>query len=311
MSRPAALAPTLAAAPPGTWLRALRLYSITASVTPVLLGFALGFPARDHLWPWLALPALLGGVLLHLGTNLVNDLGDFEAGVDKPGALGGSGVLVDRHLTPLQLSRAAWACFAGAALLGVPLLWARGLPLALLAVLGLLGGWGYTAGPRYKYRALGDVCVFLLMGPLMVLGGALSLGALPSWRLALAAVPIGLLVTAILHANNIRDLEADRESGLKTVAIFLGRRASLRAFAGLVYGAYAELAALVLFHLLPLTALAAFATLPLARKTVGAVAQAESVEARRRTPLVEDTARLHAAFGLLLVLGAVAGLWLR
>ncbi len=288
------------------WLRALRLYSVTASVVPVLFGALLAWRARDPIGAWLALPALLGGVLIHLGTNLINDLGDFERGVDHAGALGGSGVLVERALTPREVARAALLCFVLAGLAGIGLVLARGLPMLALGLTGILGGWGYTAGPRYKYVGLGDPFVFLLMGPLMVLGGALAVSGSFDWRVALASIPIGLLVTAILHANNLRDLEADRQSGLSTLAIALGPAASLRYFALLVYGAYAALLALVLARALPWGSLAALLTVPLAKKVVGGLAAAQGTGERRSAPVVEQTAQLHLAFGLALIAGTLA-----
>jgi 1,4-dihydroxy-2-naphthoate octaprenyltransferase len=290
------------------WLRALRLYSVTASAVPVLFGIVLAWHLRVGLGALLALPALLGGVLIHLGTNLMNDVGDYKKGVDHEGALGGSGVLVDRLLTSEQVSRAAWICFGLAAAIGVGLCAARGLPMLALGVLGILGGWGYTAGPNYKYLGLGDLFVFILMGPLMVLGGALAVDGRIDASVLYASIPLGLLVTAILHANNLRDLEADQASGLHTVAISLGRQKSLVYFRVLVYGAYAALPVLAALHILPWGSLLALISLPIAHKTSAAISAAETVEARRQTPFVEGTAKLHLAFGVLLIVGTSLGL---
>ena len=290
------------------WLRALRLYSVTASAVPVLFGIVLAWHLREGLGALLAIPALLGGVLIHLGTNLMNDVGDYKKGVDHAGALGGSGVLVDRLLTSEEVSRAAWICFGLAAAIGIGLCAARGLPMLALGVLGILGGWGYTAGPNYKYLGLGDLFVFILMGPLMVLGGALAVDGRIDVSVLYASIPIGLLVTAILHANNLRDLEADQASGLHTVAISLGRQKSLIYFRVLVYGAYAALPVLAALHVLPWGSLLALISLPIAHKTSAAISAAETVEARRQTPFVEGTAKLHLAFGVLLIVGTSLGL---
>ena len=188
------------------------------------------------------------------------------------------------------MGRAAALCFGAAALIGVGLVLARGAAMAALGVAGLLGGIGYTAGPRYKYLGLGDLSVFILMGPLMVLGGALAVSGQLGWMPLAASLPVGLLVTAILHANNLRDLEADQASGLHTVAIWLGRGASLIYFRLLVYGASAVVAALVVARVLPWPALLPLVTLPLARKADRDLSSATSLEARRARPLVEQTA---------------------
>lgn len=289
------------------WIQALRLYSLSASVIPVVLGVVLAWPQRDAVGGLLWLPALLGAVLLHLGTNLLNDIGDFQSGVDRLGVSEGSGVLTRGLLAPAQLSRAAYALFAAGCLCGLPVALDRGWPLLALGAVGLFGAWGYTAGPRYKYFGLGDICVFTLMGPLMALGGALAVAGHLESRVALGAIPVGLLVVAILHANNFRDLEADSEAGIHTVARGLGLRGSHVYFALLLLGAEAALPALWLAGILPASALAALITLPLALKLLRTAASADSPAARRAANLVEETAKLHLLFGLLVIAGIVAG----
>jgi 1,4-dihydroxy-2-naphthoate octaprenyltransferase len=293
--------------PRGTvWIQALRLYSLSASIIPVALGVALAWPQRDRAGELLWLPALVGAVLLHLGTNLLNDVGDFESGVDRLGVSEGSGVLTRGLLAPGQLSRTAYLLFALGALCGLPVAILRGWPLVALGAVGLLGGWGYTAGPRYKYLGLGDVCVFALMGPLMALGGALAVAGRLEPQVALAAIPVGLLVVAILHANNLRDLEADAEAGIHTIARGLGLRGSLLYFALLLFGAEVSLVILWRSGLLPIGALAGLITLPIGLKLLRVAARAASPAARRAANLVEETAKLHLLFGLLVVVGTVA-----
>lgn len=301
-------APAAPAASAEVWLRALRLYSITASVVPVVFGGLLAWPRRDAAGPWLWPLAVLGAVLLHLGTNLLNDHGDFASGVDRPGTSAGSGVLVEGLLTPRQVARAAALCFGLAVAVGLVLARARGWSLVALGVTGVLGGWAYTAGPRYKYVGLGDPFVFLLMGPLMSSGAALVVGGVLSWTPALAALPLGLLVTAILHANNLRDLEDDRASGVRTLAIALGRRGSVAYLAVLLGGAYVALAALAVSGAVPAAALAAVASAPLAWSLARDAARSVTLEARRAAHLVERAAQLHLAFGALCVAGVALAL---
>jgi 1,4-dihydroxy-2-naphthoate octaprenyltransferase len=288
------------------WLRALRLYSISASVVPVVLGGMLALGQRDGSGLWLLPLAVLAAVCLHLGTNLANDLGDFRSGVDRLGGSEGSGVLTGGLLSEAQVARAAYGFFALGGVLGLPNALARGWPVWALGILGLLGGWGYTMGPRYKYLGLGDLCVFALMGPLMALGGGLAMSGQFELRIAAAAVPIGLWVVAILHANNFRDLEADGESGIHTVARALGWRGSLVYLAVLMVAAYGALAACCAFHVLPWPALAAFATAPGALGLWRRAARAYAPAERRGAMLVEDAAKLHLLFGLLAIAGIAA-----
>jgi 1,4-dihydroxy-2-naphthoate octaprenyltransferase len=276
----------------------------------VVLGVVLAFPSRDALGAWLWLPALLSGVLLHLGANLLNDLGDYESGADRPGSPGGSGVLTERLLTTAQVERAAWTCLSLAALSGAALVVARGLPMLALGSFGLLGGWGYTAGPRFKYLGLGDLVVFATMGPLLVLGGYVAVSGQVGWTPVLASIPVGLLVTAALHANNVRDQETDRAGGIFTAAIRLGRAGSLRYFAVLVYGAYACAALLSLARVLSLGALLPLASLPLAVRLSRALGEARTPQARLEAALEERAAALHLAFGLTLIAGCTAGPWI-
>src|SRR5262249_42781351 len=134
------------------------------------------------------------------------------------------------------------AC-AGAAAVGVWLITVRGWPVAVFGLLGLIGGLGYTAPPfQYKYRALGLPLVFLLMGPLMVVGAYYVISGGYSWEALVASLPVGLLVGAILHGNEWRDISDDARAGIRTFSIVAGRRVAHTGYLTLVVGAYIALA---------------------------------------------------------------------
>jgi len=278
----------------------MRPFSFTASVVPVLVGAAAGLAAGSDL-SWPLLPAvLIAAVAVHAGTNLFNDTHDYRRGVDRAGTLGGSGLLVSGQLSPSQTNRAAWLCFALAAALGAWFVVLRGWPLAAVGALGLLGGHAYTGRPvGYKYHALGDPLVFLLMGPLMVVGADLALTGVFHWTSVWAALPIGLLVMSILHGNNLRDLADDRQSGFVTIAMLLGPRASRRWYAVIVFGAFVVVGALIGLRLLPpwcaVVALAAVPALANVRRVLRSEAEADSL-----ADIDMRSAQAHAAFGLLL-----------
>jgi len=190
----------------------------------------------------------------------------------------------------------------------VPLIVLRGWPLAAVIAAGALGAWGYTAGGRgYKYVALGDPLVGLLMGPLMVLGAHLALGAPLSGAPVLASLPVACLVIAILAANNLRDIEDDSVARIKTLAILVGERGALAWYLFLLGAAYASVVGLVVFRILPWPALAVVLSLPLAlrltRSSIRGVVHGDPVA----LDVVVPTAQFHLAFGLLMIAGTVAG----
>lgn len=289
------------------WLQAVRAFSFTASVIPVLLGglFALGADGPRH-W-WLLPFAVLGGLVLHAGTNLINDYYDFHKGVDREGSYGSSGILVAGAL-PKAIFRAGLACFALTALLGLPVVLVQGWPIVLLGAVGVLGGYLYTGRPvAYKYVALGDALVFVLMGPLMVLGGYLAVTG--SWNrdALLVSLPVGCLVAAILAANNLRDIDHDGEAGVTTVARLLGHRGGQAEYAVLVVGAYVLTAVFAGLGVFSAWTLLPLLSLPLAGKALLTVFRSRPGEAADLAGADVMTAQLHLVFGVLLTVGVVAG----
>jgi 1,4-dihydroxy-2-naphthoate octaprenyltransferase len=285
------------------WWRALRAYSFPASVVPCLVGAAyVAFAGAPVDWRFLPL-VLLGGVALHVGTNLVNDAVDFQRGVDTPDALGGSGVLTAGWLGARAVWRGALVAFAVAALAGVPLIVARGWPFALIGLVGAVGGYAYTGPPlALKYRALGEVWVFLLMGTLMVVGSGYALAGSLQPGLWLCSIPVGFLVAAILAANNQRDLAGDRAHAVRTLATLGGPTGARVVTLACVAGAYLSLVALWLAGRVPALALLGLLTVPLAVPLVRAL-QRDGPGRPLAPGTVERIAALHLFFGLAYALG--------
>jgi len=287
------------------WFLAIRPFSFTASVVPVLVGSLLGF--REAVHPLHFLLALFGAVAIHAGTNLVNDYYDHVKGADGPHSLGPSGVIQRGLLTPRAVLTAGLLCFAAGSAAGLLLVALTGPALLWLGVASVLAGFFYTAGPlALAYIGLGEVTVFVFMGPIIVLGAYYVQTERWAWTPVLVSLPVAFLVTAILHANNMRDIEDDRRSGKRTVATLIGRRWSCYEYYVLVGSAYLALLALVLTGILPWTALIALATVPLAARAVRLTATA--THPRRLNAVLANTAHLHMRFGLLLSLGLAAGL---
>jgi 1,4-dihydroxy-2-naphthoate octaprenyltransferase len=182
--------------------------------------------------------------------------------------------------------------------------------LLVIGLLGLAGALTYSSGGSgYKYRALGDPMVGLLMGPGMVIGAHVALGGAVSALPLLASIPVACIVMGILAANNLRDRDHDTESGIKTIAILLGARGAAAWYAGLLLGAPLSVVALVLAGVLPLPSLAPLLTLPLVARNVRWALRGVR-DPDQLVNLDVATAQLHMLFGLLLTGGLVAGVLL-
>ncbi len=257
------------------------------------------------------LVTVVGCVAVHAASNLVNDFFDYRSGVDKPDNFGAVNVLVRKLMTPLDVSIEAAAAFALAGCCGLYLALQAGpaaqWPLVALIVFGALSAYFYTAPPfAFKNRGFGDVQVMLSFALLMVFGAFYVQTKTLSWLPLIAALPIGLLVVDILHINNLRDLATDRAAGITTLAIALGEAGAKRLHHAYVTAAYATTLALVAFSLLSPWTLLVFASLPAALTLSRAV---QALGAPDVDPLiVVKTARFHALFGGLLILGLLAGI---
>ena len=175
------------------------------------------------LFPPLALIlTLIGGAAIQVGTNYTNTYGDYINGVDTVESNITQPQLVRGILAPDQMLKAGLGAFAFAATIGIYLVYLRGWPLLILGLLGILGGYGYTLGVAYKYKGLGTILVFFLMGPMMAWGAYYVQTGFHSWTPVLASLPIGFLISGLLHANDFRDIPSDEESGIKTLATILG-----------------------------------------------------------------------------------------
>ena len=294
-----------------TWLRAVRAYSYPASLVPVIVGAVLAWFETGRFDVPLFLLSLVAGVLFHTGCNLINDVYDYRHGVDRDGTLGGSGVLVDGSLSSRQVLTAAWVSLAAGTALGLYFVVLHGWPMLALGIAGLLGAVFYTATPgSAKYHALGEPLVFVMMGTGMVVGGYLVQTGEITWTSVAVSLPVGFVVTAILQANDTRDIVDDRRAGITTLAILTGPTGSRAVYSSLLLGAYASVVALVVSGLLPWSALAPLLTLPPAWSLHRTFWRHRGEEGGPLVGTVERTARLHLLFGLLYAAGITCGGWL-
>jgi len=291
------------------WSEIARPFSLTASAVPVAVAGALA--AVDNRFSWtLFLAALVASVLLHVGTNVTNEIYDVRKGIDDITSPRASHALLKGRVSEREAFGLAALAFSGAAAIGAALIQARGWPVAVLGLLGLVGGFGYTGPPlQYKFRALGLPLVFLLMGPLMVGGAYYVITGTVSWPALVASLPVGLLVVAILHGNEWRDVGDDARAGISTLSIRAGRQAAHLLYLSLVVGAYVALALAVAVGALPPPSLLAMLSLPLLVRAIRSSELGAAGQQRAIAMIDLETAQLHAAFGLLLVAGlAIAAL---
>jgi 1,4-dihydroxy-2-naphthoate octaprenyltransferase len=282
-----------------------RPFAFTASAIPVLAGAALAWV--DGLWSWVPfLAALVGALLLHTGTNVVNEVYDVRNGIDSITSPRASHAIVKGRVTERAALLVAGIAFALAVAVGLFLVWLRGPAIVGLGILGLVGGWGYTAPPlQYKNRGLGVPLVFLLMGPLMVGGAYFAVSGTWSATAIILSIPVGLLVAAILHGNEWRDIREDTRAGITTLSSRIGRRWAHDGYVALVLGAYVVLALSVIARVLPAWTMLAILSLPFLAQVIRSAELGASGQARAIAMIDLQTARLHLAFGSLLVVGLV------
>ncbi|MEA2646934.1 MAG: 1,4-dihydroxy-2-naphthoate polyprenyltransferase [Chloroflexota bacterium] len=291
---------------------ATRLPFLTATLVPVAVGVAAAAYERAFS-PWLAALTLLGAVLVHLGLNVANDVFDAISGADEANVnptmfSGGSRVIQYGVVSLRQMVALSATFYALAAAIGVVLVLLTGTGLLWLGVAGILVSFFYTAPPlKLVHRGLGELAVAAGFGPIMVLGAYHVQTGHYGLRPLVLSIPVALMVTLILYANEIPDRVADAVVGKRTLVVRLTRGAVLRVYALAAAAAYVALAAGVVTGVLPWPTLLALATIPLAVKTARGLRRdydnPYTLMASLQTNIV-----LHLTTGVCLVAGTLLGI---
>jgi 1,4-dihydroxy-2-naphthoate octaprenyltransferase len=295
----------LASGPARIWLMAARVRTLPAAIAPVLVGTALAYELEQVFRAGAFIAALLGSILIQIGTNLSNDYSDARRGADTEDRLGPVRVTAGGLVPPRQVLVATYVTFGLAALCGAYLVAVSGIELLFVGIASIAAGVLYTGGPRpYGYAGLGELFVFLFFGIVAVAGSTFAQLERWPWQAFVLAVPVGLLAAAILVVNNARDIDSDRRAGKRTLAVKVGRERAGLLYAAMVYGAYLVAPVPWLAGSLSPWLLASWITLPLALRLVGSVRS--HADGPTLNAALAQTGVTQIAFCLLLSAGILA-----
>lgn len=303
----------MSAAPSGwrLWVVGARPRTLPAAVVPVLVGTAAAagvLDADDRLAgieAWRFLAALVVSLAIQVGTNYANDYADGKRGADGADRVGPLRLVGSGAASPGAVKRAALVSFGVAALAGFALAAAVTWWLLAVGAACFAAGWLYTGGPRpYGYAGFGEVFVFVFFGFVATTGSAYVQLESFTWLSVAVAIPVGLLATALLVVNNLRDIPSDTRAGKRTLAVRLGDRRTR-----VLYVALVVLPFLVLPPVAGLSgrifAAAALFAVVLARVPVQRVL--EGARGPELIGVLASTGRLQAVFGAIFAAGLFYG----
>jgi 1,4-dihydroxy-2-naphthoate octaprenyltransferase len=241
---------------------------------------------------------LLAALLIQVGVNFANDVADASRGADTAERIGPTRAVAAGLISPRQMRMGIAVAFGGAALAGIYLITLGGWPILAIGVTSIVAALGYTNGPvPYGYRGLGEVFVFVFFGLVATVGTRYVYDRSAPAEAWILAVPMGLLASAILVANNYRDIDTDAASGKRTLAVVLGRHRTAVVYAAMVGGAFLVIVAASVVGWLPGTLTMVLLAAPLAAPLVRTLWQERS-----GPPLIGvlvGTARLQLVVALL------------
>ncbi len=296
-----------------TWVVIMRLPFLSATIMPILVGAAVAkFMGYAVDWSWLGL-TLLGGSLLHIGTNTSNDYFDYLSGTDNlnynysnKGLNGGSRGIQMGLISPKGVRNLTIVVFALSVLVGIPLIQKAGMPVLWLGIIGFLSGLFYTAPPfRFSSRkGLGELLIGLNFGPLMVAGSTLVQTGQLLPEAFLAGVPLGFLIAAVVYINEFPDHDSDKATGKNTLIVVFGPEKARVGYVALVSGAFLSIVLLVLNGTFPSLILIALMASYFGFTSIQTLYK--YYNDRLLEPANWGTIIMHSLTGLLLF----AGLWL-
>ena len=302
-----------------TWLVIMRLPFLTATIVPILVGAAVAdlyFTANSIIqsvdWGWLGL-TLLGGSLLHIGTNTANDYFDHTSGTDEANYnymvpfSGGSRSIQMGLISAKGMLTVAIVSFALSAVVGIPLIQKAGMPIFWLGLIGFLSGLFYTAPPfrLASRKGLGELLIGLNFGPLMVAGSTLVQTGQILPEALLAGIPIGFLVAAIVYVNEFPDHDGDKATGKNTLIVVFGPEKARLGYVLLVGCAFISIIVMVASEIFPLLSLIAMPAVWFGIKAIQTLYK--YYNDRLLQPANAGTINMHLTTGLLFCVGIWLG----
>jgi len=283
-----------------TWLRAIRPFSFTGCVIPVTLGAILAIKQNKFQFEYYIL-SVVAILFLHAAVNLLSDHDDYENKVDTKDSYGSSGVILENLLSSKQVHRGGILCLILGSLLGLFLSYEKGIFVLIIGLVGAFSGYSYTGKPlNLKYKGLGAPLVFLLFGPLMVIGSYYVQMQQVSIEAFYISIPVGLLTTAILHANDIRDIFHDEKAGIKTLSLLVGKDNAKKIYYGMLILSYVSIIVMIFFAVLPLWSLLCLITLPTAYTNAKTLYNSD-ISISGLITLDKSTGKLQAQFGIIMI----------
>nr|WP_084600205.1 1,4-dihydroxy-2-naphthoate polyprenyltransferase [Pontibacillus litoralis] len=280
------------------WWRLLRPHTLTAAFVPVFVGTAYA-GIEESVDFTLFFAMLLASILIQAATNMFNEYYDYVRGLDTEHSIGIGGAIVRDGIPPKKVLQLALSFFAVAILLGVYICIVTNWWIAVIGLISMAFGYLYTGGPYpIAYTPFGEIVSGLFMGT-VIIGISYYIQTLQiTGNIIYISIPVALLIGAILLANNIRDLDGDKESGRKTIAILLDHNGAVAFLTTLFLSAYALVFIYTLIDILPIWSLIVLFSVPKAAKAVKGFKQKGSP--LQMLPAMKFTAQTNTIFGFLL-----------
>lgn len=290
------------------WFMVTRPWGYALSIMPAALAVAYVFfensiTPLDVNW-WYGILAVIASPILQAGGNMMSDYFDYKNNVDREETYGSSRMLVNKQFQPREVYWFSISMMVIGNIIGIYLLLNTSWHLLWIGLAGIIGSYFYFF---MKYRALGDLNIFIIYGQLISLGTYLVMTNMLSWKMLLVAAAPGFLIVNVLHANNTRDIKHDSVAKIKTAAMLLGIKGSIIYYTVFTYGAYLLIGLCVVFGIQHWATLIIFISFPMALKLMKQMRTADKEKPENIQKLDEGTAQLVMIYMLLLVIGNFAG----